>query len=84
MMPFLKMLCLMCSTLLEQWLRHGAILDGEQAPVRVTRELVDRILREEVALVERQVRGFEKDPELERKVVFAPSCPSWCRILTYE
>ncbi|GAQ78179.1 malate synthase [Klebsormidium nitens] len=38
-----------------QWLRHGAILDGEQAPVRVTRDLVERILREEVAIVEREL-----------------------------
>jgi hypothetical protein len=32
--------------------------------VRVTRELVDRILREEVALVERQVNSFQADEEI--------------------
>lgn len=31
-----------------QWIRHGAILDGEILPIKVTRELFQNVLKEEV------------------------------------
>ncbi|KAL2609861.1 hypothetical protein R1flu_028434 [Riccia fluitans] len=42
-----------------QWIKYGAVLDGELVPTTVTKELFHRVLGEEMARVEREV-GSEK------------------------
>lgn len=38
-----------------QWLRYGAVLDGEPVPIRVTKDLFGKVLQEELERVAREV-----------------------------
>lgn len=38
-----------------QWIKYGAVLDGEAVPVRVTREMFSRVMEEEMGRIKAEV-----------------------------
>lgn len=59
-----------------QWLRHGALLDGELVPVHVTRDLFARVVREEMARIEEDVgvKRFSSGRFQEAAALFSRQC----------
>lgn len=63
-----------------QWIRYGAVLDGESVPVKVDKELFARVVSEELARVEAEVGAhrFKKGRFLEAARMFARQCTALC------
>lgn len=59
-----------------QWIRYGAVLDGEAVPLKVTKELFGRIMQEELMRVESEVgsKQFKEGWFLEAARMFARHC----------
>jgi len=59
-----------------QWIHYEAVLDGEVVPVKVTRELVGRILEEEMARIQREVgtKRFRSGRYEEAAKMFGRQC----------
>jgi malate synthase len=71
-----------------QWIHYEVVLDGEVVPVKVTRELVARILAEEMARIEREVgtKKFKGGRYEEAAKMFGRQCtaPSLDDFLTLD
>ncbi|MCO5547647.1 hypothetical protein L7F22_001098 [Adiantum nelumboides] len=71
-----------------QWIRYGAVLDGESVPIRVDKALFARVVSEELARVEAKVGTdrFKKGRFLEAAHMFAYQCtaPQLDDFLTLE
>lgn len=71
-----------------QWIHYEVVLDGEVVPVKVTRELVGRILAEEMARIEREVgtKKFKGGRYEEAAKMFGRQClaPSLDDFLTLD
>ncbi|KAL3678652.1 hypothetical protein R1sor_021608 [Riccia sorocarpa] len=59
-----------------QWIKYGAVLDGELVPTKVTKELFHRVLSEEMARVEKEVGSekFQTGRYQEAAKLFAKQC----------
>eukprot|EP00897_Mesotaenium_endlicherianum_P010645 jgi/Mesen1/9609/ME000659S08989 len=59
-----------------QWIKYGALLDGELVPMRVTRELFSRVLDEEVVRIHAEVgpKRFASGRYQEAARLFARQC----------
>ncbi|KAH7373431.1 hypothetical protein KP509_17G055400 [Ceratopteris richardii] len=59
-----------------QWIRYGAVLDGESVPIKVDKELFARVVSEELIRVEAEVgaQRFKKGRFIEAARMFARMC----------
>lgn len=59
-----------------QWLRYGAMLDGEPVPIRVTKDLFGNVVQEELERVAREVgpKRFNSGRFMEAAYLFARQC----------
>ncbi|EFJ38469.1 hypothetical protein SELMODRAFT_229879 [Selaginella moellendorffii] len=59
-----------------QWIKYGAVLDGEIVAVSVSKELFGRVVEEEIGRIEREVgkKRFESGRYREAAALFARQC----------
>ncbi|CAI7771551.1 unnamed protein product [Closterium sp. NIES-53] len=59
-----------------QWLRYGAVLDGELVPVKVTKELFSQVVQEELQRIQQEVgpKRFASGRFQEAAALFASQC----------